>query len=98
MTEWVTRRRRSEEAGQGRPGEPPPARKLSYLITMRREQLTKAEAVTLAGVEAGVPALAAARTMLDRIHRMIRTRDTAALTPWMVDSEPPGLVPQRHQG
>jgi transposase len=87
VTEWATRRRRSEKADQGRPNEPPPARKLSHLMTMRREQLTKAEAVTVAGVEAGVPALAAARTMLDRFHRMIRTRDTDALVPWMVDSE-----------
>jgi transposase len=87
VTEWATRRRRSEKAGPGRPGEPPPARKLSHLMTMRREQLTKTEAVTVAEVEAGVPALAAARTILDRFHRMIRTRDTAALAPWMADSE-----------
>jgi hypothetical protein len=46
VIEWATRRRRSEKAGQGRPGKPPPARKLSHLMTMRRERLTRAEAVT----------------------------------------------------
>jgi hypothetical protein len=76
-----------KQSGEGRPGETPPARKLSHLMTMRREQLTKAEAVTVAGVEAGVPAPAAARTIPDRFHRMIRTRDMAALTRWMADSE-----------
>jgi transposase len=56
-------------------------------MTTHREQLTKAEAVTVAAIETGVPALATARTVLDRFHRMLRTRDTAALTPWMADSE-----------
>jgi hypothetical protein len=50
------------------------------LMTMRREQLTKAEAVTVAAVEAGVPALAAARKMLDRFHSMLWARDEATLT------------------
>jgi len=86
VTEWATRRRRNEKAGEGL-CTPPPARKLSHLMTMRREQLTKAEAVTVVSVEAGVPALAAARKMLDRFHRMIRTRNAAALTSWLADSE-----------
>ena len=86
VTEWATRQRRNEKAGQG-PSAPPPARKLSHLMTMRCEQLTKAEAVTVVGVEAGVPALAAARKMLHRFHRMIRTRNAAALTSWLADSE-----------
>ena len=87
VTEWTTRRRRSEKAALGRPGVAPPARKLSHLMTTHREQLTKAEAVTVAAIEAGVPELATARKVLDRFHRMLRTRDTAALTPWMADSE-----------
>jgi transposase len=87
VTEWTTRRRRSEKGALGRPGITPPARKLSHLMTTHREQLTKAEAVTVAAIETGVPELATARTVLDRFHRMLRTRDTAALTPWMTDSE-----------
>jgi transposase len=87
VTEWTTRRRRSERAALGRPGVAPPARQLSHLMTTHREQLTKAEAVTVAAIETGVPALATARTVLDRFHRMLRIRDAAALTPWMADSE-----------
>lgn len=56
-------------------------------MTMRREQLTKAEAVTVAGIETGVPALAAARALLDRFRRMLRARDTTTPTPWVIDSE-----------
>ena len=87
VTEWATRRRRSEKTALGRPSIARPARKLSHLMTTYREQLTKAEAVTVAAIEAGVPALATARTALDRFHRMLRTRDTAALTPWIANSE-----------
>jgi transposase len=87
VTEWTTRRRRSEKAALERPGITPPARTLSHLMTTHREQLTKAEAVTVAAIETGVPALATAREVLDRFHRMLRTRDAAALTPWMADSE-----------
>lgn len=70
-----------------RSGIAPPARKLSHLMTTHREQLTKAEAVTMAAIETGVPELATARKVLDRFHRMLRARDTAALAPWMADSE-----------
>ena len=66
VTEWTTRRRRSEKAALGRPGIAPPARKLSHLMTTHREQLTKAEAVTVAAIETGVPELATARKVLDR--------------------------------
>jgi transposase len=86
VTEWATRRRRLEKAGLARPGAPP-ARKLSHLMTTQREQLTKAEAVAMARIETGVPALATARALLERFHRMLRARDTAALTPWIADSE-----------
>ncbi len=56
-------------------------------MTTRHEQLTKAEAATVAGIEIGVPALAAACALLDRFHHMLRTRDTAMLTPWVADGE-----------
>jgi transposase len=56
-------------------------------MTTHRERLTKAEAVTVAAIETNVPALATGRTMLDRFHRILRTRDTAALTPWIAEGE-----------
>jgi hypothetical protein len=39
-------------------------------MTTHREQVTKAEAVTVAAIETDVPALATARKMLERFHRM----------------------------
>jgi transposase len=86
VTKWAIRRRRLEKGGLARPGAPP-ARKLSHLMTTQREQLTKAEAVTVAKIETNVPALAAARALLDRFHRMLRTHDSVALTSWIADSE-----------
>jgi transposase len=41
----------------------------------------------VAAIETGVPMLASARKLLDRFHRMVRTRDTTALAPWITESE-----------
>jgi transposase len=87
VTEWATRRRRSEATGLGPAGRTPPARRLSRLMTTRREHLSKADAVTVAAIETAVPALATARELLDRFHRMFRTRDMQALEPWVAQTE-----------
>jgi len=63
------------------------ARRLSYLMTARREQLTKEEAAIAATIETRVPMLASAHKLLDHFHWMVRTHDTAALTRWIADSE-----------
>jgi transposase len=86
VTEWATRRRRSEKAGQEFTRTVPPARLLSRLLTMQRERLSKSDAITVAAVETGVPALAAARDLLEPFHHMLRTRDTDALAPWVADT------------
>jgi hypothetical protein len=49
-------------------------------MMMRREQLTKAEAVTIAAIETNIRTLAAAYALLDGFCRMLRSRDAAALT------------------
>jgi transposase len=87
VTEWATRRRRSEKAGVRLRRLPPSARKLSYLMSAPRERLTKEEAAMMATIETGVPMLASAHKLLNRFHRMMRTRDTAALAPWITESE-----------
>ena len=87
VTEWATRRRRSERSGQAVSRTAPPARLLSRLMTMQRNGLSKADAITVAAVEIGVPVLATARTLLERFHGMLRTRDTDALAPWLTDTE-----------
>ena len=86
VTEWTTRRRRSEKAGLESARTAPPARLLSRLMTMRREHLSKADALTVAVIETSVPALAAARSLLERFHRMLRARDTDALAPRVADT------------
>ncbi len=86
VAEWATRRRRSEKTDLALTRVPPPARQLSRMLTMRREQLSKADAITIAAVETGVPALAAARNLVERFHQILRTRDAEALTSWLVDT------------
>ena len=55
--EWSTRRRRSEQIPDGALGQVPSARRLARLLTITRDGLTKADAVVVATVETGVPAL-----------------------------------------
>jgi transposase len=87
VTEWATRRRRSKAAGLQHVRSAPPARQLSRLMTVGREQLSKADAITIATIETSVPALATARDLTDRFHRMVRTRDVDALPRWLADTQ-----------
>jgi len=86
VTEWATRQRRNETAGVELSRTPPPARVLSRLMTTRRDDLSKADAVTVAAIETGVPTLATARNLMERFHRMFRVRDTDALASWVTDA------------
>jgi hypothetical protein len=51
-------------------------------MTIGRDLLTKAETVTVAAIEAGVPTLVAAREIIAEFHLMIRRKAEAGLTPW----------------
>jgi hypothetical protein len=53
-------------------------------MTSARYHMSKADAVTIAAIEAGVPTLVAARTLTDRFHTMIRNRKEVDLVPWIV--------------
>jgi transposase len=86
VAEWATRRRRSERAEWLAGRLPPPARQLGRMMTMRRDHLSKTDAVTVAAVETDVPALAAARQLMERFHQIIRGRDANALAPWLIDT------------
>ena len=79
VAECATRRRRADNVGSERLRKPPSARVLSRLLLSERDRLTKDEAITLARIERGVPALVAARDLVDRFHRMVRDRDPAVL-------------------
>jgi transposase len=48
-----------------------------------RDHLTKADTVIVAAVEAGVPGLADARTLVERFQAMIRTKAAAHLDGWI---------------
>jgi transposase len=52
-------------------------------MTVGRDTLSKAETVTVAAVEAGVPALVEAREIVAEFHGMIRRKAAAALSPWI---------------
>ena len=52
-------------------------------MTIGRDLLTKAETVTVAAIEAGVPTLVEAREIIAEFHLMIRRKAEAELTPWI---------------
>jgi transposase len=83
VTEWATRRRRAEKADAENLQRIPSARTIAQLMTICRDRLSKAETVTVAALEAGVPALVEARELIANFQAMIRHKTIAALTPWI---------------
>ena len=87
VTEWATRRRLSERPDGGASGRVPPARAIARAMLADRDRLSRAEAVTVAAVETAVPALLAARNLVERFHCMLRARTPAALSAWISDTK-----------
>ncbi len=83
VSEWATRRRRAEKADAKNLQRIPSTRTIARLMTIGRDTLTKAETVTVAAIEAGVPTLVEAREIIVEFHIMIRRKTVAALTPWI---------------
>jgi transposase len=83
VSEWATRRRRAESVSLQHLQKVPSARSIARLMTMARDHLSKADTVTVAALETGVPALAEARKLVDRFHAMIRQKADADLDPWI---------------
>jgi hypothetical protein len=55
--------------------------------TTARDHLGKADAISIAAIERGVPTIAEARTIIDRFHAIIiRTKAADDLDPWIVDA------------
>lgn len=86
VSEWTTRRRRAERATDQQLHKVPSARTIAQLMTTARDHLGKADAVTIAAIERGVPTLAEARTIIDRFHAIIRTKAADDLDPWIADA------------
>jgi transposase len=87
VTEWATRRRRAERASDQQLQKVPSARTIARLMTTARDHLSKADTVTIAAIEAGVPLLVEARVRLDRFHSMIRKKIAGDLAPWIVEAK-----------
>ena len=84
--EWATRRRCAEQASDQQLRKVPSARAIARLMTTARDHLGKADTVTIAAIEAGVPALVQARNLADRFHAMIRKKAAADLDPWTIEA------------
>ncbi len=82
VTEWSTRRRRAEHV-DATAAKVPLARAIARFLTVGRDGLTKAEAVTVAAIKAGVPALVEAREVVGAFQGMVRRRSLADLDPWL---------------
>jgi len=82
VSEWTTRRRRSERAESGL-SRTPGVRTIARMMTVGRATLSKAETGTLAVIENGVPSLVAARDMVDDFQAMLRRKAKEALEPWI---------------
>ncbi|MEM9813827.1 MAG: ISL3 family transposase [Pseudomonadota bacterium] len=87
VTEWATRRRRSESAPDGRPRKCPSARAITRMMTVRRDHLTREEALTVAQIEHAVPQLAEAATLIGEFQNMIRNRQPDLLDAWLRKAE-----------
>jgi transposase len=83
VTEWATRRKRAEKAAAENLQRIPSARTISRLMTTGRDMLSKAETVTVAAIEAGIPALVEARELIANFQAMIRNKTVGALVPWI---------------
>jgi transposase len=85
VSEWTTRRRRAETVTDQQLQRVPSARVIARLMTTGRDHLSKADTLTLAAIEGGVPTLLEARTLLDRFHAMVR-RKSPDLDGWIADA------------
>jgi len=82
VSEWATRRRRAEKADGGL-SRTPSAKTIARLMTSGRDALSKAEAVTIATIEDGVPLLVEAHEIIAAFQAMVRKKSLADLVPWL---------------
>lgn len=83
VSEWTTRRRRVDQMQAQGLTKAPSARTLARLMGMGRDHLTKADTVTVATVEARVPGLSDARSLVERFQAMVRTKAATELDGWI---------------
>lgn len=81
--EWTTHRRRVEKTDVETLRRIPSARTITRLLTVGGIRSRKAETVTVAASESGVPTLVEARQIIAEFHLMIRRSAAADLSPWI---------------
>jgi transposase len=86
VSEWTTRRRRAEKATDQQLQKVPSARTISRLMTTARDNLSKADTVTIAAIEGHVPTLVEARRLVERFQEMLRQKVDADLDPWIASA------------
>ena len=72
-----------ERADAGAIGRAPSARTIARLLTIGRDQLSKAQTITVAAIERGVVALAEARDILADFQAIIRRKALTELDAWL---------------
>jgi transposase len=98
VAEWATRRRRAEKADAESLKRIPSARTIARLMTIGRDNLSKADTTTVAAIESNVPALANAPEIIAAFHAMIRRKAATELAPWINRPEQASsLLRQRSQ-
>ena len=93
VAEWAARRRRAARMLTQGLQKSPSARTLARLLTVARDHLTRADTMTVAAVEAAVPGLAAARSLVDRFGIMIRARTATELDSWIEQARTSLIAP-----
>src|ERR1019366_7995315 len=69
----------------------PSARTIARLMTIGRDNLSKADTVTIAAIETNIPALVNAREIIAAFHATIRRKGAKVLPPW-IDRDRTSLV------
>jgi transposase len=83
VTEWATRQRRAERTDVENLQRIPSSRTIARLMTIGRNNLSKAETVTITAIEAGVPRLVEARERIAEFQAMVRNKADADLAKWI---------------
>ncbi|WP_322896262.1 MULTISPECIES: hypothetical protein [unclassified Yoonia] len=85
--EWATRHRRAEQIVPSGQRKSPTARKIVRLLTIGRDQLSRAGAIQVAKIEAALPFLATARMLIERFKEMVRNGREDELETWLDEAE-----------
>ena len=93
VSEWATRRRRADTVNVGGLKRVPSARTIARMMTMARDDLSRAQTVTVAAIEMAVPTLVQARDIVDAFHTLIRRKREEALEVWLEGAAQSLLAP-----